>query len=380
MSRKTDEAVQLVRDAIPESRTHDYKRQFYGAGEDQAHELLKDVSAFANTIGGQIIIGIDDKAGTLKIIGVDKDLVEAESRRMSQILRSGLEPRLDAQIEPFELDGKTLVSVSVPASHLAPHRVKNGNKSFFYYRTNTISESMDIYQIRDAFSRTRGLLDNARAFRNNRLSAFDEKDSPVIATGALKFVVHLSSLRSSDEIFYTRPQDFPAEISLNYLGGSSVLPRHFNALGACYFQPTPPEKLLRYVQVFRNGSIELIHSMHRTNPDRISSETIESRLVQPTFDCCSYLENLVPAPYVVQLSLIGCRGLEVTQITQYNYSGEFAVDKVLCPEVILNEVLEDVELLKKELTHALDFSMQAAGFDNFSGLDANGNWIHYQRR
>jgi hypothetical protein len=376
MSKKTDEAARLIRDAIPESRTHDYKRQFYGAGEDQTHELLKDVSAFANTIGGQIIIGIDDKAGTPKIIGVDKDLFDAESRRMSQILRTGLEPRLDAQIEPFEFDGKTLVSVSVAASHLAPHRVKNGNKSYFYYRTNTVSESMDIYQIRDAFSRTRGLLDGAKTFRNDRLAALNANDGPIVIAGPLMFVVHLSPLRAQDEVFYSSPQDFPEEILMNYVGSAGYPPRTFNALGACYSFSSSSGKVFDYIQVFRDGSIEIVHSSERPVPDQLSDEAIERRLVQPAFDCLQPLSNLVPAPYVIQISILGCFGLEVKKRSPYWDSRKFTVNSILCPGIILNTIPDDINLLRRELTPALDIVMQAAGFENASGLNEKGRWAY----
>ncbi len=52
-----------VREAIPEGKTLDYKRDLYGGKDPEKKELLKDASSFANTMGGDLIIGMDEANG-----------------------------------------------------------------------------------------------------------------------------------------------------------------------------------------------------------------------------------------------------------------------------------------------------------------------------
>jgi len=50
---------QLIRDAVPESLTLEYKRSDALSKENgKVNELCKDVSAFANSLGGLLIYGI----------------------------------------------------------------------------------------------------------------------------------------------------------------------------------------------------------------------------------------------------------------------------------------------------------------------------------
>lgn len=53
----------FVQERWPEGKTLDYKRDNYGGKDEDKKELLKDVSSFANTQGGDILIGIDEDKG-----------------------------------------------------------------------------------------------------------------------------------------------------------------------------------------------------------------------------------------------------------------------------------------------------------------------------
>ncbi len=48
---------------VPEGVLLDYKKELYGGGDSDVKEFLKDVSSFANTAGGHLVIGVDEAAG-----------------------------------------------------------------------------------------------------------------------------------------------------------------------------------------------------------------------------------------------------------------------------------------------------------------------------
>jgi hypothetical protein len=60
-SVKRDEAIERRLGIL--ARLGDYKRDIYGNSENDKREFLADVSSFANTIGGDIVIGIDEASG-----------------------------------------------------------------------------------------------------------------------------------------------------------------------------------------------------------------------------------------------------------------------------------------------------------------------------
>jgi predicted HTH transcriptional regulator len=52
-----------IQAGVPEGVLLDYKSDIYGRADADVREFLKDVSSFANTAGGHLIIGIDESGG-----------------------------------------------------------------------------------------------------------------------------------------------------------------------------------------------------------------------------------------------------------------------------------------------------------------------------
>jgi len=51
----------LIAAGAAESRTIDYKRESYGNAHSDLSEWLADVSSFANTSGGDLLLGMDQR-------------------------------------------------------------------------------------------------------------------------------------------------------------------------------------------------------------------------------------------------------------------------------------------------------------------------------
>jgi hypothetical protein len=65
---------------VPESPLIDYKRDTYGTADGDKREFLADISSFANTMGGDIVIGIDESNGLSTEIRPITGDVDAEIR------------------------------------------------------------------------------------------------------------------------------------------------------------------------------------------------------------------------------------------------------------------------------------------------------------
>jgi hypothetical protein len=126
---------ELVSAAVHEGRTIDYKATLPGATDDAKRSLLYDVTAFANTLGGDIVFGIEEKPGTPgvpgAVVGVDIVSREQEEQRLEAIMRSRVDPRIPGValrwVEHPTQHRPTLISsdVSGRAHDLLPIKVES---------------------------------------------------------------------------------------------------------------------------------------------------------------------------------------------------------------------------------------------------------------
>src|SRR5947208_12664782 len=86
--------LQLKDNQIAEGLLYEYKLQTYGRSDDDKREALKDVTAFANSAGGHIVIGMDEQQGLpADLVGITVDADE-EIRRLDNLFRDSVEPRI----------------------------------------------------------------------------------------------------------------------------------------------------------------------------------------------------------------------------------------------------------------------------------------------
>jgi hypothetical protein len=146
-----EDLQRLVDEEIQESLILDYKASPALARDDKPRdELCKDVSAFANSAGGQIIYGIVEK--DRKPVKVD-DGSDLSREWIEQVIDSNVQPRLDGLvITPVPVgSGRHAYVLTIPqASGRAPHQAPDKK---YYKRQNFQSVPMEDYEIRDALRR-----------------------------------------------------------------------------------------------------------------------------------------------------------------------------------------------------------------------------------
>ena len=87
--------MSLIATGIREGRTLDFKRDAVGNRDEDKREFLADVSALANSAGGDLLFGVEETGGEATAVpGVAISDPDAEILRLEQIVRSGLDPRL----------------------------------------------------------------------------------------------------------------------------------------------------------------------------------------------------------------------------------------------------------------------------------------------
>lgn len=153
----------------------DFKGEF-GNLDKAKKELSKDVSAFANTGGGFLIIGVDKN---YKITGIDNIIQnKAIDEWLNQILSSNIEPPVfyfDPKVIHIPDSDKVIVVLQIPESTKKPHIVTEWNN--YHIRINDSSKSANHNQIRDMFEFSKNRTDEFNEFlKKKNLSDIDSPD------------------------------------------------------------------------------------------------------------------------------------------------------------------------------------------------------------
>lgn len=125
------------------------------------NELSKDISAFANSAGGLMILGISEEGiktdeGTIKIF--PKEItwgnISLSKEKLEDNIIAKIRPRIDGlKILPVrKSDGSVVFLISVPQSDNPPHMASD-NK--YYRRLNFRKVPMEHYEVADFFGKRR---------------------------------------------------------------------------------------------------------------------------------------------------------------------------------------------------------------------------------
>ncbi|MCY0958131.1 helix-turn-helix domain-containing protein [Streptomyces sp. H27-H5] len=108
-----------------EAEDLDYKQQLAAADPKGKEELAKDVCAFANHIGGVLVVGLAEARG-VPSKAMDIDLSDAHLRHLEQVVGSSTAPAV--RYETYQLHnpadhGRGFLIIAVPRSPQGPHAV-----------------------------------------------------------------------------------------------------------------------------------------------------------------------------------------------------------------------------------------------------------------
>lgn len=390
-----EDLLALIEAAVPERQEVDYKRDMYGRADGDKREFLADVSSFANTAGGHLIIGMAEESGApVELPGIDGN-VDAEKQRLESLAHDGLEPPilgLRMASVPLANGGHAIV-IRIPRSWNPPHRVVAHGSNRFYARNSGGKYEPKVEQLRQLFLVEPSLAERIRDFRFDRLAKIAAGETPVRLVDRSCVVLHVVPFESMDgtpryaikdlydhwtefDLIRSRPEGLDRKINLDGLvthGGTQE--------GSGYFN---------YTQVWRSGAIESVRAgivvLARNGERGVSSGTQERNLINTLTSHLTVAKKIgLPFPLVVMVSLIGVAGARLgAGQGRHEEVGrnEFDRDMVHASQCVMETFSNEHGDVARTLRPAFDEIHNAADRLRCPHFDEDGDWVDpdYGRR
>ena len=149
----------------PEGKTLEFKRDL-----SSPRGVVRTVVAFANTAGGVLLIGVEDKTGFVRGVA---DVLAVEER-LANILEDTVAPQVMPDIEVLPWRDRHVIAAQVFPSPRRPHRVRREGCSGIYVRVGSTNRRADA-----------ALVDEMWRFANRQ--SYDEEPLPQLRSEALDF-------------------------------------------------------------------------------------------------------------------------------------------------------------------------------------------------
>lgn len=367
----------LIEAGATESTYLEFKRDSYGSTDANKKEFLKDITSFANCLGGHLLIGIDEEDGaasalTPLTIGIDPELC-----RLEDIARTGIEPTIvGLRMKPVKTDGGCVIAIHVPRSFNPPHRVIHKNTNRYYSRSSSGVYELSLEELRLLFGQQRNTEERAKAFVDERFLRIQSNDGAMpISAAACILVMHLVPLPDfsagrrigigalEDQQKCFRPIDTRGFSSRINLDG-------YNFYDGCD----------GYTQIFRNGSVEATTTRMFTDPNggrSIPSEALPRTLIE---SLTQYLRGLraleASPPILLQISMSGVQGIRMV-VNRKQVSREppaYDREVLSLPHATIMDYRDD-ENYESVVAEQMKFLWNAFGFRTSFYFDEDGNRI-----
>jgi hypothetical protein len=388
----------LVQSGRIEDRSIEYKRDLPRAIDEDRREFLRDVSAFANALGGDILYGIEENAGVpVAAHGVAITNFDALRLQLQNSLRSNLDPRLPAfdieQVPGFP-NGSVMV-VRVYQSWRSPHMVTFRGLAKFYVRAAGQLHEMDVTELRAAFVGSEAIAERIRSFRDGRIAELLAGRSAIRDLAAPTTMLHILPIAGAFARADVDPRNVadqwrmlnvPRTTILEFVHSPSARPNLDGLLIT-----SPRYELLcgrspSFIQVFRNGGIEFAEChVNEVAGDLVPSKTlrrddVEDHVFDPVVNGATFRAALGhTGPVVISLAMLRARDIDIVSASgmPYRTPRRFDRDVVVLPEVLIEDITPDITGCLRPL---LDGLWQAAGFTGSDSYNEEGRYIRKPTR
>jgi hypothetical protein len=352
---------------VVESRMLDYKETLPGESDMDKRELLADVTAFANSAGGDLIYGVKERRKDGKatgepaeVVGLPSVVLDQEQLRLDATLRTGMDPRIPGLMlhaVPRGADPPCLV-IRVPRSPHGIHMVTYKGSSRFYARGTNGRYEMDWGQIRGGFLQAAEAHERVRRFREERVLRLLAGETPIAMGDSPKVIVHALPLNALDvwPVFQT----LTAEQRMNGLRpmGGEPSDWRYNLDGFVLHTTRENPSHQTYVQCFRDGGLEAMSGrILDGDPQRggFYGWSVEVNVLQAVTRWQQHVWPVLgmAGPVAFSLTLSGVKGWKVLPVNSDRFFGDHKEtldrDVVMLPELVVQDLATPVPAMLQPL-------------------------------
>lgn len=387
----------IVASGRAEDRTIEYKRELPGGSDEDRREFLRDVSSFANGMGGDILYGVETTGGIPTVArGLAVSNFDELRLRLQSTTHSNLDPRLpavDIVAVPGFPDG-SVVLVRSYQSWRAPHMVTFKGLGKFYVRGNGQRHEMDVTELRAAFVGSEAVRDRIRAFRDGRFAQVISGQSAMKTFASPTVVVHVLPVGGA----FTSTDLDARRIDANWMllnREGELFQLVYSAVerpnldGLLIYSPDYEERTggsPSYIQVFRNGGVEFVEALycfkdHQLVPATwINGDQAEAQILDIIGNARSFRHTMgLAGPVVVSVALVRVNGLPFGTerlFMQFGRGRTFDREVVVLPDVLLDDDAD----LHTTLRVIFDSLWQAAGSQGSPSYAPDGSYTRKRIR
>lgn len=370
----------LISSEAREDRHLEFKSDWILKTEPGKREFLKAVSAFANTSGGDLVLGIKEDQGTAKeLVPLQIGDIDQCRLQIQDIIRTNIRPPLaGVQIDFVALPvGGHVVVVRVPKTWAGPHILNHNNDRRFYIRDDGGKRPMDFEEVEESFLSREAIAPRLRNFRMERCAAILNGDTPRQLAGHARAVLHVLPYSTM-----VRPGRFSArelfdrckDLQPICFGGHD---RAFDLDGALSFQPHGTDAAVGYSLVFRSGAIEAVDAMilgalGDNSEKRVPGRGLEEALISCADSCVKTLVTLgIEFPMAIFLSFLNVRDYRMAVNVSPWGGRPMMRDNLYLPESVLDATPQSMATALFPLFNTL---WNAFGYAQSSNYDSSGTW------
>lgn len=374
----------LIENKVSEGKFIEYKKELQLETIGSKKEFLYDVSSFANTSTGHLIIGVEEEKGIpIALNGLDIVDIDAEKNRLDQLIQSGIHPRMVPSYQIHHITLQTskriVILIRIHKSLTLPHLVSYDKSNKFYARNSSGKYLLEVGEIRNLFLLSESAIERIRNFRAERLAKILGQETPIPLKNTPKCIMHLVPLSISDptavyDISYFKKGYLQTIVPLT----DPIKRYNFDGLLAYDRMDNEPE-VFAYTQLFRNGCIEGVDlwllRIKEGFGKAIPHVKFERDLVTALKDYLFVLERIgVEPPILVMLSMIGIKGYNMLVTSpEVEIPSRDGVDRdnLILPEVIVDTFEVDHPNVMKPI---FDSIWNACGWERSVNYDDDGKW------
>lgn len=337
----------LINNSICESKTLEYKKLLNIQNDSEKKEFLADIISFANTSGGDIIYGIQEKKGIpISLDGIEIENLDNFKQKIENLLRDCIEPRISSILIKEVANGPKnyFFIIRIPKSWASPHRLNIKDSRRFYGRNSNGKYELDIVELRRAFLLSDSYFTSLKSFRDDRISKINASDTRINLDNNAKIVLHLipiTSLNQNQNYDITTIKNNP---DYNQPLGSGGWDNSYNFEGLISFNGNVQGHASSYTQFYRNGIIEAVSSEIIYQGDdktqRFPNPEFEKVMFTGLRRYFALYDRIgIDYPVFVIVTLLNYGGVCFTReyYQQHNDTKMFDRDLLLIPEVLVEK-------------------------------------------